>query len=138
MSGKEDGRGDPWKRVVIEGAGRVVDEDLEEAAGRGREVEERLGKVPRPIFERIGDRARLFASAVSDYASGRYREMPWLTVALAVFAILYFLNPADIFPDVIPLAGYLDDTGVFAAAFAMLMRDLDRYEKWKKGREEGL
>lgn len=34
---------------------------------------------------------------------------PWYAKLTALFSILYLLSPADILPDIIPLAGYVDD-----------------------------
>jgi uncharacterized membrane protein YkvA (DUF1232 family) len=48
------------------------------------------------------------------WAKGRYRVVPWRTLVLAIAGILYFLDPLDLFPDPIPLFGYLDDAGVLA------------------------
>jgi uncharacterized membrane protein YkvA (DUF1232 family) len=124
-------------RALIEGAGRVTEEDARKVAAGREEVERKLDGVPGSLLDRIGDRLRLFISAVDDFASGRYRQISWSTIAIAVFAIVYFVNPADIFPDVIPLTGYLDDAGVVAAAFSFLVRDLDRYARWKRQRDEG-
>lgn len=126
------GKGRRFTEALIEGAGRIREEDAHRAAGQGKEVEEKLESMPENLFERFGRRIRLFLSAVQDYSSGEYRDLPWTTIAMAVFAILYFINPADIFPDVIPISGFLDDAGVVAAAFGFLMRDLDKYERWKK------
>lgn len=134
-SGK-GGKAGRLTRALVEGASRVSEEDVQDVAGKAGEVERKLDGLPKPLFERIGDRIRLFLCAVEDYSSGRYRDLPWTTIALAVFAIIYFINPADIFPDMIPLGGYIDDAGVIAAAFSMLMRDLDKYDKWKKRQEE--
>ena len=136
LDGSMAGKGRRFTRALIEGAGRVDEEDARRVAERREDVERKLDGVPGPLFERIGDRIRLFLSAVQDYASGNYRDIPWTTIALAVFAIIYFVNPADIFPDVIPLSGYIDDAGVVAAAFGFLMRDLDRYARWKRQRDE--
>ncbi len=133
-------KGRRFTKALIEGAGRVGEEDVRRVADQEDAVEEKLGRLPETLFEKSGRRIRLFLSAVQDYASGEYRDLPWTTIAMAVFAILYFVNPADIFPDVIPLSGYLDDAGVVAAAFGLLLRDLDKYERWKRsrrGREDG-
>ncbi len=131
------GKGRRFTKALIEGAGRVGEPDVRRAVDQEDVVEEKLGRLPGTLFERMGRRVRLFLSAVQDYSSGEYRDLPWTTIAMAVFAILYFVNPADIFPDVIPLSGYLDDAGVVAAAFGLLMRDLDKYERWKKSRGGG-
>lgn len=40
--------------------------------------------------------------------------------ATAVLAILYFISPIDMIPDVIPITGFLDDAGVIATAVTML------------------
>ena len=125
-----------FTKALIEGAGRIREEDVRRAAEQGDAVDEKLEHLPETLFERFGRRIRLFLSAVQDYASGEYRDLPWTTIAMAVFAVLYFINPADIFPDVIPLSGYLDDAGVVAAAFGFLVRDLDKYERWKRSRPQ--
>lgn len=39
---------------------------------------------------------------------------------LAILAVLYVVMPADLVPDVVPFAGWLDDVGVLAAASAFL------------------
>jgi uncharacterized membrane protein YkvA (DUF1232 family) len=131
--GRKTGR---FTKALYEGASRVGEEDVRDVAGEGRVVEEKLGSMPVPLVERIGDRIRLFLSAAQDYASGEYRQMSWTTIAMVVFAIIYFINPADIFPDVIPISGYIDDAGLIAAALGLLGRDLDRYAQWKRAREQ--
>ncbi|MCA8919338.1 MAG: DUF1232 domain-containing protein [Planctomycetes bacterium] len=40
--------------------------------------------------------------------------------ATAVLAILYFISPVDMIPDVIPITGFLDDAGVIATAVSVL------------------
>ena len=44
---------------------------------------------------------KLLFELISDYRHSRYREVPWGTIALAVGAVLYFLSPIDLIPDVI-------------------------------------
>lgn len=41
---------------------------------------------------------------------------PLMKVAALIFAVVYFIWPVDILPDVIPLVGYLDDIVVGLAA----------------------
>lgn len=47
----------------------------------------------------------------------------------AVLALLYFISPVDLIPDTIPLAGFLDDAGVIAAAISMIGPLLTPYKE---------
>jgi uncharacterized membrane protein YkvA (DUF1232 family) len=117
------------------GAGRIDDEDVRKAARSEEAVRRKLEGSSPGFIEKAGAKIEIFISAIRDYSSGNYKDVPWLTIALCAFAVLYFLNPADIIPDVIPLGGFIDDAGVIAAAYAAVMRDLTRYEKWKKDQD---
>lgn len=58
------------------------------------------------------------------------RDNPGAAVAaIILFALGYFIWPADVFPDVVPVAGYTDDAGVIAWAVASLGSALDRYRR---------
>jgi uncharacterized membrane protein YkvA (DUF1232 family) len=42
---------------------------------------------------------------VKAYASGHYKSIPWKTLLIIVAAVIYFVNPLDFVPDLIPIAG---------------------------------
>ena len=130
-----DSDGSRFNDALRRGAARIDDEDVRRVARSEDAVRRKLEASSPNFIDKAGAKIELFVSAIRDYASGNYRDVPWLTIALAVFAVLYFLNPADIVPDVIPLAGFIDDAGVIAAAYAAIMRDLTRYEKWKNDQD---
>lgn len=47
--------------------------------------------------------------------------------AVIVAALLYFINPFDVVPDLTPILGFMDDAGVVAMAFRYLVnRSLDK------------
>jgi uncharacterized membrane protein YkvA (DUF1232 family) len=52
----------------------------------------------------------------------RSRRSGFSLKLLVVAAALYLLLPADLVPDILPLAGWLDDLGVLALAFGWLDR----------------
>jgi len=52
---------------------------------------------------------------------------------MATAAIIYFVNPADVIPDVIPLVGYVDDAAVIAWVVAAIRADLDAFRRWEGG-----
>lgn len=83
-----------------------------------------------PIKKYLDIASNLF-SMLKDYKSGRYREMPWHTIASIIVALLYVLNPLDIIPDFIPGFGLMDDAGVFVMAYKFIKTDYENYMAWK-------
>ena len=76
-----------------------------------------IGKIP--FVEDIVALFLLFNS--SDY--------PLIKKGVCVFALLYFITPLDVIPDIMPVVGFLDDAGIIAAAVALYSSDLDPYKK---------
>lgn len=71
---------------------------------------------------------------VVDYARGNYREVPLNTIIGATAALIYFLSPIDVLPDVVAGLGQLDDIAVIAFAVKSISHDLDKYKDWKASR----
>src|SRR4051812_22963692 len=46
------------------------------------------------------------------YAKREYRDLPTKTVVAAAAAVIYFISPVDLIPDVLAGVGYIDDTAV--------------------------
>ena len=64
-------------------------------------------------------------------------EYPTIKKGVAVFALLYFIAPVDLVPDILPVVGFLDDAGIIAAAVSMYHEDIPDYkEKAKKWLED--
>ena len=57
----------------------------------------------------------------------RARDASLLGKALVVLSVLYVLSPIDLIPDVIPVAGWLDDLIVLVVAGTYLVRSGQRY-----------
>ncbi len=56
-------------------------------------------------------------------------DYPLIKKGVCVFALLYFITPLDVIPDIMPVVGFLDDAGIIAAAVALYSSDLDPYKK---------
>lgn len=54
-------------------------------------------------------------------------EVHWARKTIVVAALLYFILPLDSIPDFTPVAGFLDDIGVVAAAIRYLGTQLHKY-----------
>lgn len=68
---------------------------------------------------------------IKDYVQGRYKEIPFNTIAGLAFALLYVLNPFDLIPDFIPGIGYVDDAAVVILAIKLFRKDIENYRTWK-------
>ena len=78
----------------------------------------------------IWDYLELLFSMLSDSYNRKY-PVPKKTVIVGVFALLYLIDPIDIFPDFIPLMGFVDDIAALAFAASLIKDDLDKYRAWK-------
>jgi uncharacterized membrane protein YkvA (DUF1232 family) len=93
--------------------------------------DEILGKAHGPL-EKFAKNISLLFSVVKDYANGKYREIPWTTIAAIVGSLLYVFSPIDLIPDFIPIVGLADDAGVIGICLSGIAHDLKKYEIWKR------
>lgn len=72
---------------------------------------------------------------VKTWVTGEYRDVPKKTVLWAVVAILYFLSPIDLFPDLFP-GGYLDDLYVIQLILSKFQTDIKKFRDWETAQKE--
>lgn len=72
---------------------------------------------------------------VRAYVRGDYRRIPWKALLMAAGALVYFVMPADLIPDILVGTGFLDDAAVIAYVIKTLRDDLKRFEAWESGDE---
>lgn len=58
-------------------------------------------------------------------------QLPVLVKAKILAALGYFISPIDLVPDIVPVAGYLDDFGILLAALAISSMYIDEAVKEK-------
>lgn len=75
---------------------------------------------------------KLFFYMLKDFVTRKYTEVPSGTIIAIVGTLLYILNPIDIIPDFIPLAGYLDDASIIATCIKAIKVDIDKYKEFKE------
>lgn len=68
------------------------------------------------------------------YATGQYREIPWKTMLIITASVVYFVNPLDLVPDMIPLTGLADDFGVLLWVYNSVSVEIDKFIAWEKSR----
>lgn len=125
--------GQAGEELVTEGAQRVADKDVETVVSKSEEIKRRFG-AGGPLHRFVED-GQLLIGMVRDYWSRSYRQVPFGTVAAAVFTLIYVLNPLDLIPDFLPIIGQVDDAAVVAGCLVLIEQDLRAYRKWKQAQE---
>jgi uncharacterized membrane protein YkvA (DUF1232 family) len=69
------------------------------------------------------------------WIKGEYREVPWNTLLIGTGAVVYFVNPFDAIPDILPAAGLLDDASVIGFVLASAKNDIEKFRKHKTDSE---
>jgi uncharacterized membrane protein YkvA (DUF1232 family) len=116
------------RSILLEAAAKVGDEEVAGVVKDAKKIED---KAKRGALASFFDDILDLLAMVRDYASGRYREIPFGSIAAIVGALLYVLSPVDLIPDFIPGIGYVDDAGVVAACLKLVKLDLENYRKRK-------
>ncbi len=65
------------------------------------------------------------------YATGRYRAVPWRAMLILLAAVIYFLNPIDLIPDLIPFLGLTDDFAVLLWVYNAIGAEVDKFLDWE-------
>jgi len=93
-------------------------------------LEKKLNKVP--IGGNVLSMIPVMISMLRSYFKKEYKNIPLGTLIALVSALLYWLTPADVIPDVIPIAGYVDDATVITACIKLINDDIKEYKKFKE------
>lgn len=113
-----------------QGLTRLRPEDIREALKHGEQRLQALGKrVPERLKALWAD-IQLLTRLLGDYTQGRYRDIPWRSIATAAAALIYFVTPMDIVPDFLTALGYGDDAFVIGLCLNAIGADLERYRQW--------
>ncbi len=63
-------------------------------------------------FPHLQDQLQFLANFVEDFHDGEADDVPYLTAASAVYALIYAHRKYDLIPDHVPAVGLADDSGV--------------------------
>jgi uncharacterized membrane protein YkvA (DUF1232 family) len=66
------------------------------------------------------------------YVRGHYRDISWKTMLSVIASILYFVNPFDLLPDVIPVTGLTDDFGVLLWVYNSAAGEMQKFLTWEQ------
>lgn len=105
---------------------KKVKELLDRAVKKAKSYERNRG----PLAEVWSYLTALFR-LLRAYIRGDYRDIPWGSIVLVIVAIIYFVSPVDLIPDIIPVIGLTDDAAVIAFVVAQIKADLDNFLAWE-------
>lgn len=90
----------------------------------------KAGAIKGPLDEFAATLKVLFM-LVRDWMNGSYRAVPAGSIVVIIAALIYFLSPVDLIPDILPVIGLSDDVVVVALAYKQVKSDIEKYKVWK-------
>lgn len=84
-------------------------------------------QIRAPKFPHLVDQLEFLADATEDTLEGAYKDLPFVAVAQAVFALIYAHNQMGIIPDYVPELGRGDDSSVVRAVLIQNEKHFARY-----------
>jgi uncharacterized membrane protein YkvA (DUF1232 family) len=121
---------------IKKGSERVKKEDVEKVVKNEEVIKNRVKELEGKLQKGIKEDLSLLISLIKDYWNDEYKVVPWRTIALIVFALLYLLNPLDLIPDLSLPFGLFDDLAVLGFVLASVKDDLEHYKRWKTSKGE--
>ena len=98
-------------------------------------IKNKIDKAISAVGEVI-DELKLLFELVTDVVTRKYDNIPIGSLLMITGALLYFLAPFDLAPDILPFIGFTDDISAILLVIRQVKKDLDNYKEWiKKGRK---
>jgi uncharacterized membrane protein YkvA (DUF1232 family) len=81
----------------------------------------------------LWERVRAVPRMLKAVLRGQYKGMSFGTLGLLALGLVYIVSPIDAIPDVIPIAGIADDTGLALWLAAVLVKSAGDFVAWERG-----
>jgi uncharacterized membrane protein YkvA (DUF1232 family) len=82
----------------------------------------------------VKERFLLLGRLIKAYALGDYRNIPWKSLLIVVAAVIYFINPIDLLPDLVPFIGLTDDFAILVWVYNTVNIEIDKFLLWEQER----
>ncbi len=74
----------------------------------------------------------LIVRLITKWSKGEYKDVSKKTVLSIVATLLYFVNPIDVIPDILPIIGFADDTAILLYVLNRVGVELDNFREWER------
>lgn len=91
---------------------------------------EKLRKAS-PFMQQILGNVKDLYNLFSDAMQGKYRINP-VTLGMIGGGLIYFVLPADLIPDFVPIFGFVDDFAILSTILKSLNQELAAHRLWRK------
>jgi len=109
----------------------IGSDQINEIIKEEKRINRKSSKVDSNRFSKFIKQMKLAMGLIKDFRNKSYTDIPWRSIAFITAAVLYFMNPFDVVPDMLPVFGFGDDAMLFAAVFKSIQTDLEKYGEWK-------
>jgi len=125
----------PFVPEVQQFIDRVLEQAHREAGGEGTKEDAGRRRVEEDLLEKLRKvKVKFGADLRALYAFMRDPRAPTQGKVVAIGALLYFILPVDLIPDVLPIIGFVDDAAVIAGAVSFLNTQLAGYRRAERKR----
>jgi len=113
-------------------AKKVFENDLklQSTISKAEKRSDNLGEGP---VDRIIEKSKALWRLIKSYKNKEYTNAPLNTIVAGVLALLYFVNPFDLLPDMLPILGQIDDALLLGIVLYALETDLHKFRLWELG-----
>lgn len=121
------------RQILDDGASQVDEQQLEDTLSKRQQILDKVMHSQRlaPYLQQVTTLFQL----IQDYLRGNYRDIPWWTLGAVATALTYIFIPLDAIPDVIPVAGLIDDVAVLKLCLELVGKDLEHYRQQRQTRD---
>lgn len=114
---------------VRHGATKMTPRDLQKVYKKLPSLKVAFAEIEAPQFPHFVEQLQFLANLLEDFAEDKADDIPYATIASALFAICYTQRELDIIPDNVPNLGLADDSGVVRVVLIEHERVLANYAR---------
>ncbi len=122
---------EPKKPLGFKNAQQKAEKMLDEAEKVSSLLEKAAEKVKHNSnrLKDLWSEIEILIQMVRAYRNGAYRQISWKGIAIALAALIYFVNPFDLIPDFILGLGFLDDAAVIGFVINALRKEIEKFKQ---------